>query len=157
MASIGLLLPGPILALQDALRAQLHRANSKSWARTRGKYLHPLKLHPAIQRTIREWFELVDDDGSGTLEHHELMSALQVGQRTRYAAVHANSVACMQCAGITPAARHAFPTCFEWHLHAVIPPPQAAQVPCSGESIWEMIELMDAQKRNCIAWDDFER
>lgn len=24
-------------------------------------------------------FDLVDDDGSGTLEHHELMAALQVG------------------------------------------------------------------------------
>jgi Ca2+-binding EF-hand superfamily protein len=27
---------------------------------------------------IKEWFLLVDDDGSGTLEHHELLAALQV-------------------------------------------------------------------------------
>lgn len=31
-----------------------------------------------IQRVIKEWFQLVDDDGSGTLEHHELLAALQV-------------------------------------------------------------------------------
>lgn len=34
---------------------------------------------PPIQRVIKEWFQLVDDDGSGTLEHHELLAALQVG------------------------------------------------------------------------------
>jgi hypothetical protein len=32
-----------------------------------------------VQRVIKEWFALVDDDGSGTLEHHELLGALQVG------------------------------------------------------------------------------
>lgn len=31
-----------------------------------------------MQRVIKEWFALVDDDGSGTLEHHELLGALQV-------------------------------------------------------------------------------
>lgn len=31
-----------------------------------------------MQRVIKEWFLLVDDDGSGTLEHHELLAALQV-------------------------------------------------------------------------------
>jgi len=34
---------------------------------------------------------------------------------------------------------------------------QAAHVPCSAESITEMIALMDARKSGCIAWDDFER
>lgn len=36
------------------------------------------KLHPAVTRVIAEWFELVDDDGSRTLEHHELLAALKV-------------------------------------------------------------------------------
>lgn len=38
----------------------------------------PPQLHPAILRTIRQWFELVDEDGSETLEHHELQAALEV-------------------------------------------------------------------------------
>lgn len=35
-------------------------------------------LRSCMQRVIKEWFQLVDDDGSGTLEHHELLAALQV-------------------------------------------------------------------------------
>jgi hypothetical protein len=39
-------------------------------------------LHSCMQRVIKEWFQLVDDDGSGTLEHHELLAALQVSPAT---------------------------------------------------------------------------
>lgn len=41
--------------------------------------LCPFVLFQSVQRVIKEWFALVDDDGSGTLEHHELLAALQVG------------------------------------------------------------------------------
>lgn len=63
--------------LQAHVAELLRRSNTRWWASTRGKELAPPRLHPAILRTIREWFDLVDDDKSGTLEHHELMGALQ--------------------------------------------------------------------------------
>lgn len=33
---------------------------------------------------------------------------------------------------------------------------QAAQIPCSSDSITEMIKLMDANRDGCIGWDEFE-
>jgi hypothetical protein len=57
----------------------LLQSQFKRWCEARGKLMRPPKLHPAIYRTVKEWFQLVDDDGSGTLEHHELVAALQVG------------------------------------------------------------------------------
>eukprot|EP00878_Enallax_costatus_P034959 GHUV01038910.1.p1 GENE.GHUV01038910.1~~GHUV01038910.1.p1 ORF type:complete len:186 (+),score=31.95 GHUV01038910.1:326-883(+) len=57
----------------------LRRAQHRTWCQAHGKTLPPPKLSPVILRVIREWFDLVDDDGSGTLEHHELLAALQVG------------------------------------------------------------------------------
>ncbi|GBF95881.1 hypothetical protein Rsub_08472 [Raphidocelis subcapitata] len=36
----------------------LRRSNTRWWASSRGKELAPPKLHPAILRTIREWFDL---------------------------------------------------------------------------------------------------
>jgi Ca2+-binding EF-hand superfamily protein len=43
-------------------------------------------------KVIREWFDLVDDDGSGTLEHHELLAALQVRVILFAAPVSANTL-----------------------------------------------------------------
>jgi hypothetical protein len=57
----------------------LRRAEHRAWCLRHGKTLPPPRLHPVILKVIREWFDLVDDDGSGTLEHHELLAALQVG------------------------------------------------------------------------------
>jgi hypothetical protein len=56
----------------------LRRAEHRAWCLRHGKTLPPPRLHPVILKVIREWFDLVDDDGSGTLEHHELLAALQV-------------------------------------------------------------------------------
>jgi hypothetical protein len=61
----------------------LRRAEHRAWCLRHGKMLPPPRLHPVILKVIHEWFDLVDDDGSGTLEHHELLAALQVRrQRT---------------------------------------------------------------------------
>ena len=68
---------------QDNLKHVLLHAQYQRWCEAHGKLMRPPKLHPAIYRTVREWFELVDDDGSGTLEHHELVAALQVRRRGR--------------------------------------------------------------------------
>ncbi len=53
----------------------------KSWLHHHGYVVKADKLHPAVMRVIAEWFDLVDEDGSRTLEHHELLAALKVGSR----------------------------------------------------------------------------
>ncbi|KAG2448440.1 hypothetical protein HYH02_006332 [Chlamydomonas schloesseri] len=52
----------------------------KSWLHAHGYVVKADKLHPAVTRVIAEWFDLVDDDGSRTLEHHELLAALKAAQ-----------------------------------------------------------------------------
>lgn len=51
---------------------------AKSWSQGRGKKVTLPSLHPSIQVVIREWFELVDENGSGTLDKQELTAALKV-------------------------------------------------------------------------------
>jgi hypothetical protein len=70
---------GSTAVLQSYIEGMLRRADHRAWCLRHGKMLPPPRLHPVILKVIREWFDLVDDDGSGTLEHHELMAALQVG------------------------------------------------------------------------------
>jgi hypothetical protein len=70
---------GSTAVLQSYIEGMLRRADHRAWCLRHGKTLPPPRLHPVILKVIREWFDLVDDDGSGTLEHHELMAALQVG------------------------------------------------------------------------------
>lgn len=53
-------------------------AHNRHWLKTHGKNVKAQKLHPAVMRVIAEWFDLVDEDGSRTLEHHELLAALKV-------------------------------------------------------------------------------
>lgn len=69
-----------VYLLQEYIDGMLRRSQHRSWCLTHGKTLPPPRLHPVILRVIREWFDLVDDDGSGTLEHHELLAALQVSR-----------------------------------------------------------------------------
>ncbi|PNH08704.1 hypothetical protein TSOC_004735 [Tetrabaena socialis] len=49
----------------------------RSWLHLRGYVVKADKLHPAITRVIAQWFDLVDQDGSRTLEHSELLAALK--------------------------------------------------------------------------------
>lgn len=35
-------------------------------------------MHPAIEAVIKEWFDLVDEDGSGSISREELAAALKV-------------------------------------------------------------------------------
>ncbi|GFR39719.1 hypothetical protein Agub_g200 [Astrephomene gubernaculifera] len=55
-------------------------AQVKSWLHSRGYVVKADKLHPAISRVIAEWFRLVDEDQSMTLEHHELLAALKAAK-----------------------------------------------------------------------------
>jgi hypothetical protein len=77
-------------------RRQLLQAQYRRWCESHGKLMRPPKLSAYIQATVRMWFDLVDDDGSGTLEHHELMAALQVGTWTVCVCVCA-ALRCRQC------------------------------------------------------------
>ncbi|EFJ40760.1 hypothetical protein VOLCADRAFT_119867 [Volvox carteri f. nagariensis] len=55
-------------------------AHVKEWLHAHGYVVKADKLHPAVSRVIEEWFQLVDDDNSRTLEHDELLSALKAAQ-----------------------------------------------------------------------------
>ncbi|KAF6255340.1 hypothetical protein COO60DRAFT_1627563 [Scenedesmus sp. NREL 46B-D3] len=68
-------------ATKSYIKGMLRRAEHRAWCLRHGKTLPPPRLHPVILKVIREWFDLVDDDGSGTLEHHELLAALQDANR----------------------------------------------------------------------------
>lgn len=65
--------------LQKEVRERVQNGHNKAWLHSHGKIVKADKLHPAVTRVIAEWFELVDDDGSRTLEHHELLAALKAG------------------------------------------------------------------------------
>ncbi|PNH11764.1 Centrin-1 [Tetrabaena socialis] len=52
-------------------------AQAKTWSLTHKRQLSPIPLPEAIERRIRQWFELVDDDGSGQLDAAELEFALK--------------------------------------------------------------------------------
>ncbi|KXZ55154.1 hypothetical protein GPECTOR_3g302 [Gonium pectorale] len=52
----------------------------KSWLHSHGYVVKADKLHPAVTRVIAEWFRLVDEDNSRTLEAHELLAALKAAQ-----------------------------------------------------------------------------
>jgi hypothetical protein len=78
-AALHLSSTGAAAVLQSYIEGMLRRAEHRAWCLRHGKTLPPPRLHPVILKVIREWFDLVDDDGSGTLEHHELLGALQVG------------------------------------------------------------------------------
>jgi hypothetical protein len=68
-----------VLSLQAKLSKQVNTSHVKSWLHKHGAVVKADKLHPAVTRIIAEWFDLVDEDGSRTLEHHELLAALKVG------------------------------------------------------------------------------
>eukprot|EP00198_Chlamydomonas_reinhardtii_P012319 XP_001701656.1 predicted protein [Chlamydomonas reinhardtii] len=55
-------------------------ANMRAWLHTHAMVGKVDKLHPAVEGMIEKWFELVDDDGSRTLSHSELFSALKAAK-----------------------------------------------------------------------------
>ncbi|GLC43410.1 hypothetical protein PLESTM_001470500 [Pleodorina starrii] len=70
--------------LDDGTKAKVSRSvqtsHVKTWLHAHGYVVKADKLHPAVARIIEEWFSLVDQDGSRTLEHHELLAALKEAQ-----------------------------------------------------------------------------
>ncbi|GLI60537.1 hypothetical protein VaNZ11_002684 [Volvox africanus] len=70
--------------LDSSTKARVSRsvqtAQVKSWLHAHGYVVKAEKLHPAVARVIEEWFQLVDEDNSRTLEHHELLAALKEAQ-----------------------------------------------------------------------------
>ncbi|KAG2435402.1 hypothetical protein HXX76_007474 [Chlamydomonas incerta] len=55
-------------------------ANMRAWLHSHAMIGKVDKLHPAVESVIEKWFELVDDDGSRTLSHSELFSALKAAR-----------------------------------------------------------------------------
>jgi len=127
--------------VQEHVSELMRQANTRWWAGLHGKNLPPPRLHPAILRTISEWFQLVDDDSSGTLEHHELMAALQVSSSDEECGP-------VSTVGAQPLTERA----------PLRPPNQAkaAQIPADARSIDEMIRLMDGNRDGRIGWGEFE-
>lgn len=78
--------PPPLAPATYAL-LQLWKWDNREWFESRKCTPPAPPLHPAVQRVIEQWFHLVDDDGSGTLDHRELMEALRVGQESGCAVV----------------------------------------------------------------------
>eukprot|EP00201_Polytomella_parva_P012698 CAMPEP_0175059024 /NCGR_PEP_ID=MMETSP0052_2-20121109/12193_1 /TAXON_ID=51329 ORGANISM="Polytomella parva, Strain SAG 63-3" /NCGR_SAMPLE_ID=MMETSP0052_2 /ASSEMBLY_ACC=CAM_ASM_000194 /LENGTH=323 /DNA_ID=CAMNT_0016324509 /DNA_START=32 /DNA_END=1000 /DNA_ORIENTATION=- len=66
-------------SLQQVSRS-VQNNNNKQWLHNHGYVVKAEKLHPAVVKVIEQWFCLVDDDGSRTLEHHELLAALKAAQ-----------------------------------------------------------------------------
>lgn len=64
--------------VQAKVARSVQTSHMRGWLHQHGYVVKADKLHPAVQRVIAEWFDLVDDDGSRTLEHHELLAALKV-------------------------------------------------------------------------------
>lgn len=56
----------------------LYQSQRKQWIQDHGKHWVPPPLHPALRKMILKWFQLVDEDGSNTLEFSELSAALKV-------------------------------------------------------------------------------
>ncbi len=61
---IAVLCPGSSL-LQKELTERLAYADAKAWSLARKRQMCPLPLPEATERRIRQWFELVDGDGTG--------------------------------------------------------------------------------------------
>ncbi len=57
---------------------QIQKWDIREWFNSRKRAPPPPPLHPAVVRVIEQWFQLVDDDGGGTLDHAELLGALRV-------------------------------------------------------------------------------
>ncbi|KAJ9511487.1 hypothetical protein QJQ45_029844, partial [Haematococcus lacustris] len=71
--------PAPKLtrAERDKAWRIIGRSYLKSWMACHGRHVRPPKLHHSVNRVISKWFELVDEDGSGSLNLAELAAALK--------------------------------------------------------------------------------
>ncbi|KAG2484356.1 hypothetical protein HYH03_016775 [Edaphochlamys debaryana] len=63
--------------LKKELLYRLTYAEARDWCLAHRRQLNPLPLPEAIEHRIRQWFDLVDDDGSGALDASELEFALK--------------------------------------------------------------------------------
>ncbi|GIM06750.1 hypothetical protein Vretimale_11004, partial [Volvox reticuliferus] len=62
------------------LARKIQKWDNREWFATRKRTPPAPPLHPAVARVIEQWFALVDDDGSGTLDHSELLGALRASK-----------------------------------------------------------------------------
>lgn len=69
---------------QRKLNTVVQDRNNKEWFDKRDKQAKTVHLPAFVNRLIAEWFELVDDDGSRTLEHEELLAALKVSRHLQH-------------------------------------------------------------------------
>ncbi|KAG2431453.1 hypothetical protein HXX76_009468 [Chlamydomonas incerta] len=59
------------------LARKIQKWDNREWFNSRKRAPPAPPLHPAVERVIEQWFQLVDDDGGGTLDREELLTALQ--------------------------------------------------------------------------------
>ena len=64
--------------LQREISLGLLQAQTKQWLATRAKRLPLPPLSPKVLAFIREWYYLVDTDGSGELSLDEVAAAMKV-------------------------------------------------------------------------------
>ena len=67
-------------------------AAAREWSQVHGRQIEPRPLKEGIERRIKEWFELVDDDGSGALDTDELAFAMQVMGIVWLCGMHAGGI-----------------------------------------------------------------
>ena len=64
--------------MQEQELTVLRQHAVKDWCRLHGRPPPPPDLPETQHDAVREWFDLVDDDGSGSLDRSELTAAFQV-------------------------------------------------------------------------------
>ena len=97
---------------------QIYLHDAKEWFGTHKLTPPAPPLHPSIQRVIEQWFALVDDDGSGTLDHSELLAALTVGQRYMRYMLQVQLLYIVRC---TLRAVHYITSCVTRHASLLLP------------------------------------
>eukprot|EP00195_Chlamydomonas_chlamydogama_P016824 CAMPEP_0202912362 /NCGR_PEP_ID=MMETSP1392-20130828/57549_1 /ASSEMBLY_ACC=CAM_ASM_000868 /TAXON_ID=225041 /ORGANISM="Chlamydomonas chlamydogama, Strain SAG 11-48b" /LENGTH=305 /DNA_ID=CAMNT_0049603235 /DNA_START=252 /DNA_END=1165 /DNA_ORIENTATION=+ len=65
---------------RDNVEVTLFQNDARRWCEMHGRMLPPAPLSDKIERAIKEWFDLVDYDGSGCLRAEELVRALQAAK-----------------------------------------------------------------------------
>lgn len=135
----------PRTPVQKELEQKLSKWQAREWFKSRRLTPPAPPLHPAIKRVIREWFDLVDDDGGGTLDYSELEQVRTLSYASAYLYLYHLSMSSSfisyklyamwsgSCLEAFPAAHTSYSDCRCTLLSrdsAVVPPALVVAVPC---------------------------